>query len=70
MVSQPGGFLKCSGLGVCFFLLLPNLPQALQIVWPCSSRLHSGVIVVPQFWHAITTVVFCPWSCPWSWPWP
>ena len=40
-----------------------NLPQALQIVWPSSSRLQRGVIVVPQFWHAMTTVVF------WFWVW-
>jgi hypothetical protein len=29
-----------------------SLPQALHIMWPASSRLHSGVIVVAQFWHA------------------
>lgn len=33
------------------------IPQALQIVWPCSSLRQSGVIVVAQFWHATTTVV-------------
>ena len=26
-----------------------NLPQALQILFPASSRLHSGVALVPQF---------------------
>lgn len=31
-------------------------PQALQIVCPLSSLRHNGVIVVPQFWHAIMTV--------------
>lgn len=29
--------------------VLVNIPQALQMVWPLSSRLHSGVMVVPQF---------------------
>lgn len=38
-----------------------SLPQALQIVWPASSLRQRGVIVVPQFWHAMTTVVFWPW---------
>lgn len=40
-----------------------NLPHALQILWPCSSRLHSGVIVVPQLWHAITTAALASWLC-------
>lgn len=30
---------------------ISNVPQALQIVWPLSSLLHSGVTVVPQFWQ-------------------
>ena len=34
-----------------------HIPQALHIVFPVSSRLQSGVIVVPQFWQATTTVV-------------
>ena len=38
-----------------------NLPQALQIVWPLSSLLQRGVTVVPQFWHAMTTVVSSTW---------
>jgi hypothetical protein len=32
-------------------------PQALQMGCPASSRLHSGVTVVPQFWHAINNDV-------------
>jgi len=32
------------------------------MVRPVSSLRHRGVMVVPQFWQAITTVVFCPWS--------
>ena len=39
------------------------LPHALQMVCPASSLLQSGVMVVPQFWHAITTVVFWFWMC-------
>ena len=31
------------------FYNLRDIPQALQIVWPLSSRRHNGVIVVPQF---------------------
>jgi len=32
------------------------------MVRPASSLRHRGVMVVPQFWQAITTVVFCPCS--------
>jgi len=34
-------------------------PHALHMVWPLSSRRHRGVMVVPQFWQATTTVAFC-----------
>jgi hypothetical protein len=30
-------------------IMLQNIPQALQMVWPSSSLLHNGVTVVPQF---------------------
>lgn len=30
---------------------LRNKPQALQSTEPCSSRRHSGVVLVEQFWH-------------------
>lgn len=33
----------------------------MQIVCPLSSRRQSGVIVVPQFWQATTTVVLGAW---------
>jgi hypothetical protein len=39
---------------------LINIPQALQIVCPASSLLHNGVTVVPQFWHAMMTLVLVP----------
>lgn len=40
---------------------LENIPHALQIVRPFSSLLHSGVIVVLQFWQAMITVE--TWVC-------
>lgn len=30
---------------------LRKRPQALQRTWPDSSRRHSGVVEVPQFWQ-------------------
>lgn len=41
----------------CWELGLTDLPHALQMVRPASSRRQSGVIVVPQFWHESTMFV-------------
>ena len=42
-------------------MVASGIPQALQMVWPLSSRRQRGVMVVPQFWHAgITLAVFWP----------
>ena len=33
-------------------LIVLYVPHALQMIWPASSLLQRGVMVVPQFWHA------------------